>query len=47
MNQFKATFVGFIAVLLWSLLALLTVGSAPTPPLLLNTICSRLVARSV
>ncbi|NDW60354.1 EamA family transporter, partial [Yangia sp. PrR004] len=24
---------------LWALLALLTVGSSPTPPLLLNTIC--------
>ncbi|GFE52200.1 membrane protein [Roseobacter cerasinus] len=35
----QATAVGFGAVLLWALLALLTVGSAPTPPLLLNTIC--------
>ena len=34
-----ATAIGFIAVLLWSLLALLTVGTAPTPPLLLNAIC--------
>jgi drug/metabolite transporter (DMT)-like permease len=39
MTQSKATAVGFIAVLLWALLALLTVGSAPTPPLLLNAIC--------
>lgn len=39
MNRSTATAVGFIAVLLWALLALLTVGSAPTPPLLLNTIC--------
>lgn len=39
MTKPKATAVGFIAVLLWSLLALLTVGSAPTPPLLLNAIC--------
>ena len=39
MTRSKATVIGFIAVLLWSLLALLTVGSAPTPPLLLNTIC--------
>lgn len=35
----RATYIGFVAVLLWSLLALFTVGSAPTPPLLLNTIC--------
>ncbi len=35
----RATFIGFTAVLLWALLALLTVGSAPTPPLLLNAIC--------
>lgn len=35
----RATAIGFIAVLLWSLLALFTVGSTPTPPLLLNTIC--------
>ncbi|MCG7493398.1 DMT family transporter [Thalassobius sp. Cn5-15] len=34
-----ATGIGFIAVLLWSLLALFTVGSAPTPPLLLNALC--------
>jgi drug/metabolite transporter (DMT)-like permease len=39
MTRAKATSIGFVAVLLWSLLALLTVGSAPTPPLLLNTIC--------
>lgn len=39
MTKARATLVGFIAVILWSLLALLTVGSAPTPPLLLNTIC--------
>lgn len=35
----RATATGFIAVLLWALLALFTVGSAPTPPLLLNTLC--------
>jgi len=34
-----ATLTGFIAILLWSLLALLTVGSAPVPPLQLNAIC--------
>jgi drug/metabolite transporter (DMT)-like permease len=39
MTKTRATAIGFIAVLLWSLLALLTVGSAPTPPLLLNTLC--------
>ncbi|CUH76015.1 Aromatic amino acid exporter YddG [Tritonibacter multivorans] len=39
MNRTRATAIGFIAVLLWALLALLTVGTAPTPPLLLNTIC--------
>ncbi len=35
----RATGIGFIAVLLWALLALFTVGTAPTPPLLLNAIC--------
>lgn len=39
MTRSHATFVGFIAILLWALLALFTVGSAPTPPLLLNAIC--------
>jgi len=39
MTRCNATATGFVAVLLWSLLAVLTVGSAPTPPLLLNTIC--------
>ncbi len=39
MNRTSATITGFIAVLLWSLLALFTVGSSPTPPLLLNTLC--------
>lgn len=39
MTRPRATAVGFVAVLLWALLALLTVGSSPTPPLLLNTIC--------
>ena len=38
MSPHRATAIGFIAVLLWSLLALFTVGSAPTPPLLLNTL---------
>lgn len=35
----RATLIGFVAVLLWALLAVLTVGSEPTPPLLLNAIC--------
>jgi drug/metabolite transporter (DMT)-like permease len=39
MSRTRATAIGFIAVLLWALLALLTVKSAPTPPLLLNAIC--------
>lgn len=38
-NTRTATFIGFIAILLWALLALLTVATAPTPPLLLNAIC--------
>ncbi|WP_170448522.1 aromatic amino acid exporter YddG [Ruegeria arenilitoris] len=39
MTKNRATAIGFAAVLLWALLALFTVGSAPTPPLLLNAIC--------
>ena len=39
MSPSRATAIGFVAVLLWALLALFTVGSAPTPPLLLNAIC--------
>lgn len=39
MTRSRATAIGFVAVLLWALLALLTVGSAPVPPLLLNAIC--------
>ncbi|MGX9351290.1 aromatic amino acid exporter YddG [Shimia sp. W99] len=39
MTRSRATLIGFVAVLLWALLALFTVGTAPTPPLLLNTIC--------
>lgn len=38
MTRARATSIGFFAVLLWALLALFTVGSAPTPPLLLNTL---------
>ncbi|NPD13983.1 EamA family transporter [Xinfangfangia sp. D13-10-4-6] len=39
MSRNKATIIGFSAVLMWSLLALLTIGSAPVPPFLLNAIC--------
>lgn len=39
MTRIRATSIGFVAVLLWALLALFTVGSAPTPPFLLNTLC--------
>lgn len=39
MTRTHATGIGFVAVLLWALLALFTVGSAPTPPLLLNALC--------
>lgn len=35
----RATLIGFSAVILWALLALFTVGSAPVPPLQLNAIC--------
>lgn len=38
MSRRQATATGFVAVMLWALLALFTVGSAPTPPLLLNTL---------
>ena len=39
MSKASYTAVGFIAVLLWALLALFTVGSAPVPPFLLNALC--------
>lgn len=39
MTRAKATLIGFSAVLLWALLALLTVGTAPVPPFLLNALC--------
>ncbi|MFD1913288.1 DMT family transporter [Halodurantibacterium flavum] len=35
----RATMIGFVAVLLWALLALFTKGSEPVPPLLLNAMC--------
>jgi len=39
MSRTRATLIGFSAILLWSLLALLTVRTAPVPPFLLNTLC--------
>ena len=39
MTRTQATAIGFVAVLLWALLALFTVGSAPVPPLQLNAMC--------
>lgn len=39
MTQRRATLIGFVAVILWSFLALFTVGTAPIPPLLLNAVC--------
>lgn len=39
MSRARATSIGFAAVILWSLLALFTVGSAPVPPFQLNAMC--------
>jgi len=39
MTRSKATAIGFSAVLMWALLALFTVGSAPVPPFLLTALC--------
>ena len=39
MQTRPATLIGFVAILLWSLLALSTVGTTPTPPFLLNALC--------
>lgn len=39
MTRAAATWTGFSAVAMWSLLALFTVASAPVPPLLLNALC--------
>ena len=39
MTKGRATLIGFSAVLMWALLALLTIGTAPVPPLQLNAIC--------
>lgn len=39
MSRGRATLIGALAVLLWALLALLTVETAPVPPLQLNALC--------
>lgn len=39
MTQRRATAIGFTAILMWALLALLAIGSAPVPPFLLNALC--------
>jgi drug/metabolite transporter (DMT)-like permease len=39
MTRTAATAIGFTAILLWALLALFTVGSAPVPPFMLNALC--------
>ena len=44
MTKRNATFIGFIAILLWALLALFTVGTTPTPPFLLNALCFTLAS---
>lgn len=39
MTRNRATLIGFSAILMWSLLAVLTIGTAPVPALQLNAIC--------
>jgi drug/metabolite transporter (DMT)-like permease len=39
MTRSKATLIGATAILMWALLALLTIGSAPVPPFMLNALC--------
>jgi drug/metabolite transporter (DMT)-like permease len=39
MTRDRATAIGFTAVLMWALLALFTIGSAPVPPLQLSALC--------
>ena len=39
MTRNRATLIGASAILMWSLLAALTIGTAPVPPLLLNALC--------
>ena len=43
MTRQKATAIGFTAILMWALLALMTIGSAPVPPFLLNALCLSLI----
>jgi drug/metabolite transporter (DMT)-like permease len=38
MSRSRATAIGFTAILMWALLALMTVGTAPVPPFLLNAL---------
>jgi drug/metabolite transporter (DMT)-like permease len=38
MTRQNATAIGFTAILMWALLALFTIGSAPVPPFLLNVL---------
>lgn len=39
MSRRHATAIGFTAIMMWALLALFTVGSAPVPPFQLNALC--------
>lgn len=39
MTRNRATLIGFSAILMWGLLAVLTIGTAPVPPLQLNAMC--------
>ena len=39
MSRSRATVIGFSAVLMWALLAVLTIGTDPVPPLQLNAMC--------
>ncbi len=39
MTRNRATLIGLTAILMWSMLALFTLGSAPVPPFLLNALC--------
>ncbi len=39
MQRNRATLIGFSAILMWGLLALLTIGSAPVPPFQMNAVC--------
>ncbi len=39
MSKNRATLIGLTAILMWSALAVLTIGTAPVPPFLLNALC--------